>query len=127
MHAPDGGKIGGAEAALAEAQAEAERAARSVAVRIANRMLAALRDRGALTAQEHDLKAQALSFVGDSAVWNAYLNDSLLGSGPTPEQAIQAAVQEYERAIGYGTEPGQFVSREALEQNLAVCLEENDS
>lgn len=121
---PDGSHYGGAEDTQGAAQAEAAAGARHGAIMLANRLFARCHDMGALTTQEHDLLAKALSFLGEDISWGAYLGDDFMGSGPTPEQAIEDAVREYEDAIGYDED--RIASREELEEQLTVCLAEDE-
>ena len=58
-------------------------------------------------------------------VWQAWLNDMLMGEGETQENAIEAAVAEYERSIGYGDEPHLFADRGALVAALDVAIKED--
>ena len=45
-----------------------------------------------------------------------------MGEGDTEEAAIDAAVTEYEQAIGYGDEPHLYPDREALVASLDVSV-----
>jgi len=54
--------------------------------------------------------------------WQAWLSDMLMGEGATREEAIEGAVAEYERSIGYGDEPHLFGSRDALVAALDVAV-----
>ena len=58
-------------------------------------------------------------------VWQAWLNDLLMGEGATREEAIHTAVAEYERSIGYGDEPHLFADRDALVAALDVAVKED--
>lgn len=123
---PDGNSEGGTEGSLLDAQLEAERSARRHALDLANRMLATLYDHGSLTAQEQQLRTQAMEYIGDSVRWAAYQGNILLGIGPTREEAIEAAVREYESAIGFGDGPNQCATREELESKLILYLMSDD-
>ena len=57
---------------------------------------------------------------GEITIWQAWLHDILLGEGATAEEAIEAAVAEYERAIGYGEDPHLYANKEALVEDLDV-------
>jgi len=124
VYTPDGFDAGWTEDTLEEAKAEAEKEARTRAIELANRLFAKCRSMGALTPEEQDWRAKALGFLGNTVTWNAYLGDSLMGSGPTPEQAIEDAAREYEDAIGYDED--RIASREELEEQLTVCLAEDE-
>jgi phosphomannomutase len=58
-------------------------------------------------------------------IWQAWLSDMLMGEGATREEAIEEAVAEYEKSIGYGDEPHVFGSRDALVAALAVAVKED--
>ena len=57
-------------------------------------------------------------------VWRAWLGDMLMGEGTTRKAAIEEAVAEYEKSIGYGDEPHLFADRNALVDALTVAVKE---
>ena len=79
-----------------------------------------------LSASEHRAREAAwaaLERAGVTVRYQAWLEDALLGEGETEDAAIDAAVAEYEQAIGYGDEPHLYPDREALVAALSVVVE----
>lgn len=123
---PDGYHTKSTRRTLQEAQQAAMEAARSHAFTLANRMLEWSYNARGLTKQQGDLRTKAFAFLGDKIIWKAYLNDELLGMGPTRDAAIQDAIRGYEEAYGYGSEWQQLSSRNELESLLRVYVAEPD-
>src|SRR5690606_19693861 len=90
-----------------------------------------------LTSEEHGYKIVAdqdgvyYSVMGAAALrafsgWQAWIGGDLMGEGGTEEEAIEAAVREYEDAIGYGDEPHLFANRDELEAALDVGIKDDE-
>lgn len=88
---------------------------RDYAIRTVNRLRAVRRDKGALSAQEQaEMGAALAALEGERLVWRAWLGDWMLGEGNTEEEAVAAAVAEYEKSVGYDEEVpsmGALISR----------------
>src|SRR5690606_15253152 len=101
----------------------------TMAVRDAVDTINRLRVRAAesgLTVSEHQEREAAWAVLERSGVtvrYQAWLGDQLMGEGDTEEAAIDAAVTEYEQAIGYGDEPHLYPTREELVAALSVVVE----
>ncbi len=52
--------------------------------------------------------------------YQAWLGELLMGEGATEEEAVEAAVAEYETSVGYGDAPHLYPDRETLVANLDV-------
>ncbi len=52
--------------------------------------------------------------------YQAWLGELLMGEGPTEEEAVEAAVAEYETSVGYGDAPHLYPDRETLVADLDV-------
>lgn len=78
---------------------------------------------GAMSAVAEEIFRKALGVEEDEGmqgmVYQAWLGDMLLGEGATREEAIEAAVREYESQGGYGEYP-LLPSREELLRRLDV-------
>lgn len=59
---------------------------------------------------------------GADILYQAWLGDILLGDGPTPTRAIEEAVAEYERNVGYGDAPHLLPNKEALVAAIHVSV-----
>lgn len=95
--------------------------------RIADDVHRALRIRAAETGETmEDIVDRALrKELGMMTIYEAWLGDALMGEGQTEQEAIDAAVAEYERSIGYGDEPHLYADRAALVAALDVSAKED--
>lgn len=96
---------------------------REDAIRTVNRLRSVRRERGALSAQEQaEMGAALAALEGERLVWRAWLGDWMMGEGQSEEAAIEAAVEEFEDALGYSDD---IPDRETLIRRLTVDLAED--
>lgn len=79
-----------------------------------------------LTASERQACEEAWAVLEQAGVtvrYQAWLGDLLMGEGETENEAIDAAVAEYEKAIGYGDEPHLYPTRDELVADLYVFID----
>ena len=58
--------------------------------------------------------------AGTAIRYQAWLGELLMGEGATEEEAVEAAVSEYETSVGYGHAPHLYPDRETLVADLDV-------
>ncbi len=72
---------------------------------IINILLSKRQERGALTVQEQDQLCKAFdSLQNEQLIWQAWLNDFVLGEGKTEKDAVKNAVKQYDTDIGFDTD-----------------------
>lgn len=70
-----------------------------------NILSARRQEKGALTVQEQEQMSKAFdSLQNEQLIWQAWLNDFVLGEGKTEKEAVENAVKQYDIDIGFDTD-----------------------